>query len=142
MYITELNKSINPPCRKIGISDGERISVKLERYSTTVPVNWKPYIVIFTENVDKIDEEDFINFISNGNRIGRKELSERQSADEIKKLVAQYLDDAKKFIKIKSIWCGGKHYSVAGFKQIAKKKSHAQIGLGPDRKFIVSERHG
>ena len=49
------------------MSYGEKIDVKLKRYSTPVSQDWQLYAIVFIDpNVafDEEDEEDFINDIS------------------------------------------------------------------------------
>lgn len=97
LYVTCKNTSLNPPCRKVGMSYGERISTKLHRYSTPVPQNWQLYAIVFINPnaaFDKKDEDDFIDEISNNgkNRLSNKELV-KSDDDTVNRGIVQFIDD-------------------------------------------------
>ena len=95
LYVTMPNTSLNPPCRKAGKSDGERIRRKLERYSTSVPQNWEPYAVVFVDKRFQMPDEmesDFIDCISGNSQLTGKELIKKRTDDEINKGIDEFLN--------------------------------------------------
>lgn len=95
LYVTMPNTSLNPPCRKAGKSNGERIHRKLERYSTPVPQNWVPYAVVFVDKRFQVPDEmenDFIDCISGNSQLTGKELIKKRTDDEINKGIVEFLN--------------------------------------------------